>query len=108
MFLRLTRRSSPLALAGGLPLAAAARVQQAGSGSTAAGGEQVFLNRKIFTGRSEQEFASAFKVADGKIGWIGDAADVRGEDTVNLRGRTVLPGFLDCGSELMVSRGEQR
>jgi predicted amidohydrolase YtcJ len=55
--------------------------------------EQTFVNGKIFTARSEEEFVTAFTTADGKIVWIGDAAEVDG--AVGLEGKTVLPGFVD-------------
>ena len=37
---------------------------------------QTFVNGKIFTGRSEDEFVSAFRIANGKIAWIGNSSDV--------------------------------
>ena len=58
-----------------------------------------FTNAKIFTGRSETEFASAFTVEDGKISWVGSAADAarQGADVVvDLQGKTVVPGFIDA------------
>jgi predicted amidohydrolase YtcJ len=57
--------------------------------------EQIFVNGKIFTGRSATEFVTAFTVAGGKIAWIGDAKDVDHADAVELNGQTVLPGFID-------------
>jgi len=60
--------------------------------------ERVFVNGKIFTGRGESDFASAFRVTDGMFTWVGSQSDLSREDTaaaVDLRGRTVLPGFLD-------------
>ena len=57
--------------------------------------EQVFINGKIFTARSEKEFVTAFKVADGKITWAGDASEVEGAGAIDLEGKTVLPGFID-------------
>ena len=58
-------------------------------------GERTFVNGKVFTGRGEAEFVSAFRVADGRFTWIGDAADVADAAAIDLRGRTVLPGFVD-------------
>ena len=58
-------------------------------------GERTFVNGKVFTGRGEAEFVSAFRVADGRFIWIGDAADVADAAAIDLRGRTVLPGFVD-------------
>jgi predicted amidohydrolase YtcJ len=57
--------------------------------------EQVFLNGKVFTGRSEREFVSAFRVANGRVTWIGDTSEAESEDAIDLDGKTVLPGFID-------------
>ncbi|UPL13932.1 amidohydrolase [Microbacterium galbinum] len=54
-----------------------------------------FTNGRVFTGESETAFASAFRVVDGIVDWVGDAADVTDADAVDLGGRTVLPGLLD-------------
>lgn len=54
-----------------------------------------FTNGRVFTGESETAFASAFRITDGRIDWVGDAAEVTDPDAVDLRGRTVLPGLLD-------------
>ena len=37
---------------------------------------------------------SAFGVADGKIVWTGETAEIKGE-YIDLEGKTVLPGFID-------------
>jgi len=52
--------------------------------------EQVFLNGKVFTGRSEKEFVSAFKIANGKISWIGDTREAEKKGAIDLEGKTVL------------------
>ena len=57
--------------------------------------ERTFVNGKIFTARGEDEFVSAFKVAGGKITWVGDREEVGGAGAIDLGGRTVLPGFVD-------------
>ncbi|HYP25958.1 MAG TPA: amidohydrolase [Blastocatellia bacterium] len=57
--------------------------------------EQTFINGRIFTARGEDEFVTAFKVADGKITWAGAASEVDGSGAIDLGGRTVLPGFID-------------
>lgn len=57
--------------------------------------EQTFINGKIFTARNEEEFVTAFKVADGMITWVGDKSEVAAAGAVNLEGKTVLPGFID-------------
>lgn len=54
-----------------------------------------FTNGRVFTGESETAFASAFRIVDGIVDWVGDAADVTDADAVDLGGRTVLPGLLD-------------
>ena len=57
--------------------------------------EQVFVNGKVFTGRSEEEFVSAFRVANGRITWIGDTREAKSKNAIDLEGKTVLPGFID-------------
>lgn len=58
-------------------------------------GTQLFTNAKVFTGESETAFASAFRIVDGLVDWVGDAAEVAGESAIDLGGRTVVPGLLD-------------
>lgn len=58
-------------------------------------GTQLFTNAKVFTGAGEDDFASAFRLRDGIVDWVGDAADVSDQDAVDLGGRTVLPGLID-------------
>ncbi|AYF97878.1 amidohydrolase [Protaetiibacter intestinalis] len=53
-------------------------------------------NATVVTG--EGALASAFRVEDGLVTWVGEAADAPdavGEEVVDLGGRTVLPGLLD-------------
>jgi predicted amidohydrolase YtcJ len=57
--------------------------------------ERTFVNGKIFTGRSESEFVNAFRVADGKVTWVGNARLANVPEPIDLRGRTVVPGFID-------------
>lgn len=60
--------------------------------------EQVFVNAKVFTARSETDFASAFRVRGDLVDWVGEASelDERTRRTAHdLGGRTVLPGLLD-------------
>lgn len=57
-----------------------------------------FINGKIFTSNPNQPYASAMKVRDGRIVWIGELTDL---DTiegkcVDLKGNRVLPGFIDA------------
>lgn len=56
---------------------------------------RVFTGGRIFTGRGEDDFASAFRVTDGTIDWIGDAAEIDTAGAHDLGGRTVVPGLLD-------------
>lgn len=58
-------------------------------------GAVTFTNARVFTGASETAFASAFRIVDGLVDWVGEAADVTANDAVDLGGRTVLPGLLD-------------
>ncbi|MDQ0642707.1 amidohydrolase [Microbacterium murale] len=57
--------------------------------------QQLFTNAKVFTGTGEDDFVSAFRIRDGVFDWVGDAADIDGQDAVDLGGRTVLPGLID-------------
>ncbi|MBO3130562.1 amidohydrolase [Dermatophilus congolensis] len=67
---------------------------------------RLFINAKVFTGRGEDDFASAFRIDGGRFSWVGgpyreytEPADipeaVRDVPTVDLEGATVVPGFLD-------------
>ncbi len=56
---------------------------------------QLYVNGKVFTGRGEDDFASAFRITDGVFSWVGDQRDVAAETFVDLGGRVVVPGFLD-------------
>lgn len=55
----------------------------------------LFRNAKVFTGRAEDDFATAFRIEDGRVSWVGDQAEVAGQAATDLGGRTVLPGLLD-------------
>jgi len=59
-------------------------------------GSGLFVNAKVFTGTGEEDFATAFRIDDGIVTWVGDAADVTGG--TDLGGATVLPGLLDVHS----------
>jgi len=56
---------------------------------------RLYVSGKVFTGRGEDDFATAFRITDGVFSWVGDAADTCAEQGIDLGGRTVLPGFLD-------------
>ncbi|MBN9141042.1 MAG: amidohydrolase [Micrococcales bacterium] len=55
----------------------------------------LFTNARVLTGTDADARASAFRVEDGVITWVGATADAGDEPTVDLGGRTVLPGLLD-------------
>ncbi len=59
---------------------------------------KLFVNGKVFTGRGEDDFVTAFRITDRVFSWVGDRADVADESAVDLQGRTVVPGFLDVHS----------
>lgn len=56
----------------------------------------LFVNAKVFTGTGEDDFASAFRIDDGVLTWVGDRSEVTGG--TDLGGATVLPGLLDVHS----------
>jgi predicted amidohydrolase YtcJ len=68
----------------------------------------LFTNADVFTGRSASDRASAFRVEEGVVTWVGDAASVAGEESTDLGGRVVLPGLLDLHTHpaVMASRGD--
>jgi len=58
-----------------------------------------YINGKIFTGDAEDPYAQAMVTEDGIIKWTGSAGgfDRSQCDEVNdLKGKTVIPGFVDC------------
>ncbi|GGH46908.1 amidohydrolase [Microbacterium album] len=56
---------------------------------------RIFTGGRVFTGRGETDFVSAFRVTDGVIDWVGDASGVDGAAAHDLGGRVVVPGLLD-------------
>lgn len=59
---------------------------------------RTFINGRVFTGRSETDFVSAFRIEDGLVEWVGETAELDADTrsgAVDLGGRTVLPGLLD-------------
>ncbi len=67
-----------------------------------------FVGGTIYTGRSPTETVGAVAVgADGRIVWIGDAADLTGEVTAqgltvtDLGGAFMYPGFTDAHAHLL-------
>ncbi|MET0967405.1 MAG: amidohydrolase family protein, partial [Nakamurella sp.] len=62
------------------------------------GAGRLFVNGKVFTGRGETDFATAFRITDGRFTWVGNESDLDPADrttATDLLGRTVLPGLLD-------------
>jgi predicted amidohydrolase YtcJ len=56
----------------------------------------LFVNGKVFTGRSEDDFVTSFRVVDGRFDAVGnDLLGDENETVVDLAGHTVLPGLLD-------------
>ena len=56
-----------------------------------------FRHPKVFTGTTEDGWASAFSVDAGVITWVGASKDVpAGADVVDLQGALVLPGLIDA------------
>ncbi|SDH76854.1 hypothetical protein SAMN05192534_11129 [Alteribacillus persepolensis] len=59
----------------------------------------LFVNGRIFTSNSNQPYASAMIVRDGKVDWVGNEEDITGAEkaeTIDLEGRRVLPGMIDA------------
>jgi predicted amidohydrolase YtcJ len=69
----------------------------------------LLINGRIHTLDSAGTVAEALVVRDGRIAFVGRAADVNrapGEETLDLGGRTVLPGLVDAHGHLMhLARG---
>lgn len=68
--------------------------------------DRLFVNGKIFTGRGEDDFVTAFRITDGTFSWVGGRLDETGRpveqpvdnphaEVIDLGGRTVVPGMLD-------------
>ena len=55
----------------------------------------LFVNGKVFTGRGENDFVTSFRITGGVFSGVGDEGDAGSEPVMNLRGATVVPGFLD-------------
>ncbi|HET7397841.1 MAG TPA: amidohydrolase family protein [Intrasporangium sp.] len=62
---------------------------------------RLFVGGKVFLGTGEDDFATAFRVTDGRFSWVGDEAgltSVERSGAEDLGGRAVLPGLLDVHS----------
>ena len=61
--------------------------------------DTLYKNGKIFTSDDHNLYAESMAVKDGKIAWIGKNGQIDESDAaeiVDLDGRRVLPGFVDC------------
>jgi len=63
--------------------------------------DRVFTNGLVYTANDSQPRAEAVAVKDGKVVFVGSAADARryaGSNTevIDLQGKTLLPGFVDA------------
>lgn len=54
-----------------------------------------FINGKIFTGIDQTTFVSAMTIEDGHVTWIGESDEINDSETIDLHGKTVLPGLID-------------
>lgn len=61
----------------------------------------LFTNGRIFDGTGREAVSGDVVVADGRILEVGKGLD--GDDAVDLAGRTLLPGFFDCHTHVMIS-----
>lgn len=69
--------------------------------------DKLFINGKIFTSYNGLLYAEAMAIKDGRISWVGsddDAASLRldAEEIIDLGGRRMLPGFVDCHMHAMM------
>lgn len=61
----------------------------------------LFTNGLVFDGTGTDAVAGDVVVADGRIVAVGTGLD--GDTAVDLGGRTLLPGFFDCHTHVMIS-----
>src|SRR5262245_4282583 len=92
---------SPLrvGLAAAFVAALAVLLQPASSGAQSCPGGRLLLltNGRIHTMDAKRTIVSKLRIANGRFVEVGDAASVSGgcTDTIDLRGRTVIPGMID-------------
>lgn len=61
--------------------------------------DKKYINGKIYTIRKEGEVYSAFCVKDGKFLKVGteeELQDIPAKEVIDLKGKCVVPGFIDC------------
>lgn len=95
------RRFLPLFLAAGLALAAGCASRE-----PSAAADLVLTNGRLFTAEASPAWAEAAAVKDGRLVYVGGdsgAAAFIGKSTriVDLRGRLVLPGFIDSHAHVV-------
>ncbi len=61
----------------------------------------LFTNGRVFDGVGREAVSGDVVVADGRIVEVGKGLD--GDVAVDLGGRTILPGFFDCHTHVMIS-----
>jgi predicted amidohydrolase YtcJ len=71
-------------------------------------GSMILLNGNILTFDSKNRRAEAVAVVDGKIAMVGTDEQIRGQygkgcESIDLHGRTVLPGFIDSHVHLIAT-----
>jgi len=78
-------------------LVVASLPSQASAQTCPAGRFLLLTNGKIHTMDAKRTVVSKVRIANGKFAEVGDAASAAGgcTDTVDLRGRTVIPGMID-------------
>ena len=102
---------SPLTLSKWLLVAALGLLMT--SASFAQDGETIYVNGDILTMNDAQPTAEAVAVLDGRILAVGDREAVEdahkgdGTDVVDLDGRTLMPGFIDSHSHLVLTALKQ-
>lgn len=77
------------------------------------GADLVLVGGKVFTASKDRPWAQALAVADGRLLAVGTDAQAermaeRGTKRIDVRGRVVVPGFIDAHAHLGESAGELR
>jgi len=70
----------------------------------------VFLNGKVITADENFKIAQAVLVKDGRFFAVGSNEEIRasaglGAEMIDLRGKTVLPGFVDSHNHILLTEG---
>ncbi len=99
-------RQGAARLAGVVLLAAAGLVPSPRVSARAGAADRVFLNGRVWTGDPAHPTAEALAVRGTTLLAVGSNADVRalggkGTESVDLRGRFVVPGFIDAHLHLL-------